>query len=86
MWGAPGLSPNETIGDIEAAVVAYCTKAGHGARVLPPGAITGLQFLRAPGYIEWIGYVDQTALNLQADDTGGELDPHGGESALLGFG
>ncbi|KAK4047003.1 DNA-binding protein snt1 [Microbotryomycetes sp. JL201] len=79
LWGAPGLSPNETIGDIEAAVVAYCTKAGHGTRVLPPNAITGLQMMRTPGYVQWVGRIDQTALGLQASDPGGELDPHGAD-------
>lgn len=41
LWGSP--TPDGTIGDIEAAVVAYCTTDKHGTRVIPPGAITGLQ-------------------------------------------
>ncbi|ORY92737.1 hypothetical protein BCR35DRAFT_7233 [Leucosporidium creatinivorum] len=79
LWGAPGTTPNQTIGDVEAAVVAYCTKSGHGARILPAGAITGLQVLKTSAYTQWTGYINQTALNLQEDDSGGELDPHGAD-------
>lgn len=81
LWGSPGLVANETIGDIEAATVAYCTKP-HGARLLPAGAITGAQFMRTSAYIQITGYINQTALNLQEADSGGELDPHGAD--LLG--
>ena len=31
------------IGDVEAAVVAYCSKPGHGTRIMPAGTITGAQ-------------------------------------------
>lgn len=79
LWGAPGTTPNQTIGDVEAAVVAYCTKSGHGARILPAGAITGLQVLKTSAYTQWTGYINQTALNLMEDDSGGELDPHGAD-------
>ncbi|ORY27102.1 hypothetical protein BCR39DRAFT_589357 [Naematelia encephala] len=78
-WGAPGTTPNDTIGDVEAAVVAYCTKSGHGARVLPPGAFTAVQFIRTDAYIQITGWVNQTAFNLAPNDTGGELDPHGAD-------
>lgn len=40
LWGSP--VQNGSIGDVEAKVVAYCTN-GHGARQIPPGAITGAQ-------------------------------------------
>lgn len=74
-----GNSPNETVGDVEAAMVAYCSRSGHGSRVLPAGAIQGIQFMRTSQYIQIAGYIDQTALGLQADDTGGEEDPHGAD-------
>lgn len=45
----------------------------HGARVIRPGAITGVQVLKTPAYIQWTGFIDQTALHLTKDDTGGEL-------------
>ena len=47
VWSAPG--GDETIADIEGETVAWCTKPGRGTRTIPDGAITGVQFLRAPG-------------------------------------
>jgi hypothetical protein len=79
-WGAPGT--NQVIGDIEAEVVSFCSRSGHGGRIFPPGTFKGLQFMRTPGYIQLVGVFDQTAVGLTADDTGGELDPHGAD--LLG--
>ncbi|GAA5909281.1 hypothetical protein JCM8208_005630 [Rhodotorula glutinis] len=79
LWGSPTTDANGTIGDIEAAVVAYCTTDKWGARVLPEGAITGLQVMHTSQYIQWTGHINMTALNLVADDTGGELDPHGAD-------
>ncbi|BGP42190.1 hypothetical protein JCM10449v2_006195 [Rhodotorula kratochvilovae] len=83
LWGSDTTgSTLETIGDIEAATVSYCTQKGHGGRFIKAGAITGLQVLKTEAYIQWTGFIDQTALHLKADDTGGELDPHGAD--LLG--
>ncbi|GMK54035.1 hypothetical protein CspeluHIS016_0106210 [Cutaneotrichosporon spelunceum] len=79
-WGAPGK--NQTIGDVEAEVVAFCSRTGHGARIFPPGTFKGLQFMRTPAYIQLVGVFDQTAVGLNSADTGGELDPHGAD--LLG--
>lgn len=63
--------------------MAYCTKSGHGARILPAGAITGLQVLKTSAYTQWTGYINQTALNLMEDDSGGELDPHGADEVTF---
>ncbi|GAA5842827.1 hypothetical protein JCM5353_008119 [Sporobolomyces roseus] len=83
LWGLPG-GPKElsTIGESEAATVAYCVKETHGSRPIPAGAVTGLQFMKTKGYIQITGYIDQTVLGLTKDDLGGELDPHGAD--LLG--
>ncbi|GAA5970908.1 hypothetical protein JCM11641_004504 [Rhodosporidiobolus odoratus] len=81
LWGSPTVDNTSTIGDIEASVVAYCTSDKMGARVIPAGAVTGLQVLRTSAYIQWTGHIDMTALGLAADDTGGELDPHGADLA-----
>lgn len=35
--------------------------------------------VQTPDYVEIAGYIDQTALNLTADDAGGEEDPHGAD-------
>ncbi|BEI81554.1 hypothetical protein CcaverHIS002_0207140 [Cutaneotrichosporon cavernicola] len=79
-WGAPGT--NQTIGDVEAEVVSFCSRTGHGGRIFPPGTFKGLQFMRTPGYIQLVGVFDQTSVGLNSADTGGELDPHGAD--LLG--
>jgi hypothetical protein len=77
LWGAP--MPNTTVGEDEEQLVAYCTTDKHGTRVIPPGALQGVQFIKTPDYVEVVGYIDQTKLNLQADDYGGEEDPHGAD-------
>ncbi|GAA5897393.1 uncharacterized protein JCM6883_006686 [Sporobolomyces salmoneus] len=83
LWGLPG-GPKDlsTIGDSEAATVAYCVKDTHGSRPIPAGAITGLQWMKTKGYVQISGYIDQTVLGMTKDDFGGELDPHGAD--LLG--
>lgn len=64
--------------------MAWCVDgAKHGARTIPPGTFTGLQFMRTPAYIQWTGTLDITKLNYAADDSGGELDPHGADLVLL---
>ncbi|KAH8092633.1 hypothetical protein BXZ70DRAFT_950740 [Cristinia sonorae] len=77
LWSSP--DPNQPIGNTEAVEVAWCTDKKYGARVIPEGTIQGVQFLNAPDYIEMIAFLDQTKLNLPADDFGGELDPHGAD-------
>ncbi|GAA5861026.1 hypothetical protein JCM8547_008011 [Rhodosporidiobolus lusitaniae] len=81
IWGSPTTNETSTIGDIEAAVVSYCTNDKWGGRVIPAGAITGLQLMHTSEYTQWTGRFDMTALGLAADDTGGELDPHGADLA-----
>jgi hypothetical protein len=79
LWGAP--EENSVIGNIEAIVVAYCTKPGHGTRLIPPGALTAVQFIKTPGYIQFTGLIDQTKVGIKSGDGGGELDPHGADLA-----
>jgi len=71
--------PGHTVGDIEGEMIAWCTKPGHGTRVMPKGTITGVQFTRTPDYIQVVGFMDQTKINMVAGDTGGEMDPHGAD-------
>jgi len=77
MWSSP--NPNDTIGVSEAYEVAWCTKRGHGTRVIPPGAITGAQWLYAKNYVQFVGMINQEMVNLDPTDMGGELDPHGAD-------
>lgn len=77
IW-APPDGPS-TIGAAEHEAVAWCTKPGYGTRLIPGGALKGVQFTKTPDYIQVVGFIDQTQTNLKADDTGGEMDPHGAD-------
>jgi hypothetical protein len=79
IWGSP--VPDGLIGNVEAAVVAYCTQPGHGTRIMPAGTITGAQFMKTSAYIQVTGHFNQSGINLDPTDTGGELDPHGADLA-----
>jgi hypothetical protein len=79
LWGSP--TANGVIGNVEAAVVAYCTKPGHGTRVMPAGTLKGVQFMRTSGYIQVTGQFNQAGIGLDPTDGGGELDPHGADLA-----
>jgi hypothetical protein len=81
LWAPP--SPNSTIGDTEQEEVAWCTKPGHGTRLIPNGALQGVQYLVTSEYIQIAGFIDQTQVNMNVDDYGGELDPHGADLVSL---
>ncbi|KAF7974260.1 hypothetical protein HWV62_13042 [Athelia sp. TMB] len=68
-----------TIADTEGEEVAWCTKPGRGTRIIPPGALTGVQFMKTPDYLQVVGFLKQELINLTPDDYGGELDPHGAD-------
>ncbi|KZW00543.1 hypothetical protein EXIGLDRAFT_721314 [Exidia glandulosa HHB12029] len=75
LWGPQ--DPNSPIGNTEGEEVAWCTKPQWGARTIPAGAITGLQFIKTPSYVLVAGHINQQLLNLPANDYGGELDSGG---------
>jgi len=75
LWAPP--EPNSVIGDTEGETVAWCTKPGKGTRLIPAGALTGVQFTKTPEYVQVVGFVNQSMINIQAEDYGGEMDPHG---------
>ncbi|PVG04693.1 hypothetical protein CPB86DRAFT_831363 [Serendipita vermifera] len=77
LWGPP--EPDSLIGNVEGESVAWCTKPGYGTRRIPDGALTGVQFMKTPDYIQVTGFIKQELINIQADDSGGELDPHGAD-------
>lgn len=77
LWGPP--VPNSEVGTTEGESVAWCTKAGHGTRIIPAGAITGAQFMRTPDYIQITGIIKQENIDMTPDDGGGEMDPHGAD-------
>jgi len=69
MWSSP--IQNDTIGVSEAYEVAWCTKPGHGTRLIPAGTITGAQWLYAKNYIQVVGFLKQENLNIFPGDDGG---------------
>ncbi|OCH86473.1 hypothetical protein OBBRIDRAFT_737958 [Obba rivulosa] len=77
LWAPP--QPNSTIGDTEGEEVAWCTKPGYGTRLMPAGALLGMQYLIAPDYIMLTGFIDQSLVDMNSQDFGGELDPHGAD-------
>ncbi|KAF5374201.1 hypothetical protein D9758_004626 [Tetrapyrgos nigripes] len=71
--------PDSLVGPTEHSAVAYCTKPGRGTRLIPEGTLRGVQLVQSPGYIQIVGHIDQTRLNVQAGDDGGELDSGGAD-------
>lgn len=77
LW-APS-EPNSEVANTEGEMVAWCTKPGRGTRLIPAGALTGVQFIRTPDYISLVGFIDQELININKEDYGGEMDPHGAD-------
>ncbi|KAK4051917.1 hypothetical protein OIV83_002622 [Microbotryomycetes sp. JL201] len=44
--------PNGIVGNVEGEMVAWCTKPGYGTRLIPAGALTGVQFMKTPHYLQ----------------------------------
>jgi len=79
IWAPP--TPNSDIADTEGIEVAWCTKKGHGTRGIPPGTFTGLQVLVNSNYVQYVGFINQPNVYMQANDSGGELDSGGQDEA-----
>ncbi|KAF8881371.1 hypothetical protein BD779DRAFT_1546686 [Infundibulicybe gibba] len=77
LW-AP-IEPESTVADHEGEMVAWCSKPGHGTRLIPNGALQGVQYMRTPDYAQVVGFIDQRLINIKTDDWGGEMDPHGAD-------
>jgi hypothetical protein len=56
-------------------MVAWCTKPGRGTRLIPNNALQGVQFMKTPDYVQVVGFVDQSKINLLQDDSGGRWTP-----------
>ncbi|KAK4055949.1 hypothetical protein OIO90_002942 [Microbotryomycetes sp. JL221] len=74
-----GMKTRTPVGSGERDAVAYCTKKGHGARLIPKGTFKGMHWVRTSKYIQITAVGDFTKLNLPAGDEGGELDAHGAD-------
>ncbi|KAJ2915386.1 hypothetical protein MD484_g5027, partial [Candolleomyces efflorescens] len=77
IWGPK--DPNGVVGNIEGEMIAWCSKPGHGTRLIPQGALTGLQWIQTSDYVQAVGFLDQTLVNIAEGDWGGEMDPHGAD-------
>ncbi|KAF9490437.1 hypothetical protein BDN71DRAFT_1454342, partial [Pleurotus eryngii] len=55
------------------------TTANSCTRLIPAGALKGVQFMCTPDYVQVVGFVDQRLINIQTGDFGGELDLHGAD-------
>ncbi|KAH6885693.1 macrophage activating glycoprotein [Coprinopsis sp. MPI-PUGE-AT-0042] len=69
LWGPPEYG--REVGDIEGIM--------GTARVSSLNALYGVQWIRTPAYVQAVGYIDQTKINVLAGDFGGEMDPHGAD-------
>ena len=73
------------IGSAEGDVVAYCTKEGHGTRLMPEGTIKGMQLISDGEAYMMTGLVNQSKININASDSGGELDSGGQDGVRVFF-
>lgn len=67
MLGAP--SP-----DVRSSVLVAAhqlTSRTGGTRLIPSGALKGVQFMETTDYIQVVGFIDQAQINIQAGDFGG---------------
>jgi hypothetical protein len=80
LWAPP--VPNSEVFNLEGEMVAWCTKPGHGTRLIPAGAITGLQYMKTADYVQVTGFLNQEMMNMIAGHPGGEMD--GGGADLRG--
>jgi hypothetical protein len=75
LW-APA-SPDSTIANTEGEEVAWCTIPGHGTRIIPDNAIQSAQLVKTNDYWMITGMIQQSNINIDSADFGGELDPGG---------
>ncbi|CAG7848974.1 SubName: Full=Uncharacterized protein {ECO:0000313/EMBL:CCA67412.1} [Serendipita indica DSM 11827] len=76
LWGPPNKA---NVGDAERDMVTYCTKPGHGGRIMPAGTLKGVHFVKTKDYVQITGVGDFTKINVKNKDEGGELDNHGAD-------
>ncbi|KAH9471862.1 hypothetical protein Pst134EA_002494 [Puccinia striiformis f. sp. tritici] len=62
-----------SIGEAERIAVSYCSKNGHGTRLIPPGTFRTMHYVRTQHYIQITALGDFTKINVPAGDEGGEL-------------
>ena len=76
LWAPPGPL-YQGVGEAERYVVSYCTKAGRGTRLIPPGTLKSVHFVQTPHYVQVSGTGEFSSMHINNNGGGGELDPHG---------
>ncbi|RXK35734.1 hypothetical protein M231_07023 [Tremella mesenterica] len=56
-------------------VVSWCSKAGHGTRLIPDGTLHGVTYVKAQSWMQVSGTGDFTKINIAPGDAGGQFDP-----------
>lgn len=59
--------------------VSYCTRSGHGTRLIPEDTIQSAHFVHTDNFVQITGRLDQTKINVKKGDSGGEMDAHGAD-------
>lgn len=52
LFGPPEAGPDSLIGNVEPIVVAYCSLARNGARIIPDGTLQSAHFIKTPMYVQ----------------------------------
>ncbi|WVR07801.1 hypothetical protein IAU60_004844 [Kwoniella sp. DSM 27419] len=72
LYGPPDGA--QKISETDNKVVSWCSKAGHGTRLIPDGTLHGVTYVKTPSWVQVSGYGDFTNINIAAGDAGGQFD------------
>jgi len=75
--------PGNAVGQMESHTVAWCSKGGHGTRVMPEGTLTGVQLTKTPDYIQIVGFMNQTKIKMVHSGIGAKMGPHEANEVLF---
>ncbi|WWD03500.1 hypothetical protein V865_001552 [Kwoniella europaea PYCC6329] len=55
-------------------VISYCSKSGHGTRLIPDGTLKGVTYVRTPSWVQVSGSGDFSQIGISSDDSGAQFD------------
>ncbi|WVQ67136.1 uncharacterized protein L199_005331 [Kwoniella botswanensis] len=55
-------------------VISYCSKSGHGTRLIPDGTLKGVTYVRTPSWVQVSGSGDFSQIGISPDDSGAQFD------------
>jgi len=82
-WLWAPTRPGKAEGQIESQMVAWCSTGGHSIRVMPEGTLTGVQLTKTPDFIQIVGFIDQTKINMVHGGIGAKMGPHEANEVLF---